>query len=699
MTKPFKITFCGDTSLGYYYLEKGKNRYSEAYDRLKNNPFSFFEGVAPLLEGSDEVIVNLETVLTKNPGKPIEGKEYPGCDDPDVTISVLKKLGVTAVTLANNHAMDFGEEKLVEMIDLLHANGIATIGAGRNIEEARKPYVVTVPESGQKVYILNGMRARKRYIEYGFFATKEKPGIASTNMASMKKIIKDIRKQDANGEVIVIPHWQGIDYNEVGEKQTAWCKGIITEGASAVVGHGSHKRDEVLVVDNKPIYLSIGNFVFNSPGRYAAKGVDPFSMVVSMDVLPKLNFNNYSILTDNKKTDFKVVPVNENLEFNSKEIARKEPDGLTIETWLSNASVESNYDYHGSVNALCSGFDSAFNDYRKNLFFVVLDTAWPARFPPNQRGKSLSRILELAMKKNYSGFVINREAYELVKGKLKGQNIIVVDNVFSFMINVSKYSQESSGCCFLGITGSAGKSSTYSMMKEVISEYDKDSLLVSKGENRNLFRDVLSLKTKSFGYKYCLMEVAGSAFTYANDDFFVSPNVAIVTNITEAHGSYLGGTIDVAKTKSKLLRRLPNKSVVILNAEMDHLDIFLSEAKGQSVSTVLYGESVHADVHLKNYDFSTGIVEAKVFDKHVEYFLGAHGKHMALNSLAVVAAAYAMHIPIDVVKGVLRDFKPEGGRGQKKTYLLNGKKITVLDESYNANPLSMRVSLELIGNF
>ncbi|MGP9565916.1 CapA family protein [Halomonas sp. AOP5-B2-8] len=312
MTKPFKITFCGDTSLGYYYLEKSKNKYSEAYSRLQNDPFSFFEGVAPLLEDSDEVIINLETVLTNNPGAPIEGKEYPGFDDPDVTIEVLKKLGTTAVTLANNHAMDFGEDKLIEMIDLLHANGIATIGAGRNIYEARKPYIITVPESGEKVYIFNCMRSGKRYREYGFFAEKEKPGIANTSLSAVKKQIQKIKEIDPKAIVVVCPHWQGVDYQEVDEIKKQWCRDVINAGADTIVAHGSHKKDEVEECSGKKIYFSIGNFVFNSPGRYASKGVRPFSSVVSVNLKQKkLEFLTKDIMSDNQLTNFNVAVVEE----------------------------------------------------------------------------------------------------------------------------------------------------------------------------------------------------------------------------------------------------------------------------------------------------------------------------------------------------------------------------------------------------
>lgn len=314
MDKPFTITFCGDTSLGYYYLDKSKSKYAEAYERLQKDPMSFFAGVRSVLEGSDEIIVNLETVLSHAPGQPIDGKEYPGCDDPDVTLRVLKELGVTAVTLANNHTMDFGPDKLLAMIELLQEHGIAVIGAGRNLEEARKPYHIAARTPGgiRNVYVFNGMRSSRRYTEYGFFASKDRPGIASTNLKAMSREIEKIKAIDPQSVVVVCPHWQGIDYQDTGEKHQEWCRAIIAAGADHVIAHGSHKADRVEAYQGGEILYSIGNFVFNSPGRYRSRGADPYGLV------PRLMLDGETangeidvtkIMTDNKASNFRVEPV------------------------------------------------------------------------------------------------------------------------------------------------------------------------------------------------------------------------------------------------------------------------------------------------------------------------------------------------------------------------------------------------------
>ena len=323
MAKPFKITFCGDTSLGYYYLEKGKNKYPEAYERLQNDPFSFFEGVAPLLEGSDEVIVNLETVLSHFPGEPIQGKEYPGCDDPDATLEVLERLGATAVTLANNHAMDFGPAPMMAMIAMLETRGVSIIGAGKNEEAASSPYIISKEKSGlsKNIYIFNAMRAGKRYREYGFFASANSPGTAKARAADLGPRISAVKKEDPEALVIVCPHWQGLDYKDIGEKVQEVARSYVDSGADYVVAHGTHKADSVEEYKNGKIFYSIGNFVFNSPGRYKSMGAEPESMVVSIviDEQGRATDEAERIYTDNRATGFLTVPVSDIARLNTVE--------------------------------------------------------------------------------------------------------------------------------------------------------------------------------------------------------------------------------------------------------------------------------------------------------------------------------------------------------------------------------------------
>ena len=160
MAKRFTITFAGDTSLGDWYL-KNPNRKNEL-DRLKLDPFSFFEGVQPLVKSSDYFILNLETVLSENPTVFNERKSYPNFDNPDRTLSVLNKLGVSAVSLANNHTMDFGSSVLMKTKNRLKKSGIESFGAGENLKKASKPLKIKIKgeKSNINVYVLTGKIGR-----------------------------------------------------------------------------------------------------------------------------------------------------------------------------------------------------------------------------------------------------------------------------------------------------------------------------------------------------------------------------------------------------------------------------------------------------------------------------------------------------------------------------------------------------------
>lgn len=697
MTKPFKITFCGDTSLGYYYLEKSKNKYPEAYERLQNDPFSFFEGVAPLLEGSDEVIINLETVLTHNPGEPIEGKEYPGFDNPDVTVEVLKKLGTTAVTLANNHAMDFGEDKLIEMIDLLHANGIATIGAGRNINEARKPYVITLPDSGKKVYILNGMRARKRYIEYGFFAEKDKPGIANTNIEAMKRAINKIRSQDETAKIIVVPHWQGVDYKNVNENHVKWCRDLIELGADAIVGHGTHKRGELIEAKDKPIYLSIGNFVFNSPGRYSALEAEPSSMVVSFEFSnDEVSHNHDLIFSDNKQSDFNVHLIKSyasNTGLNS-----KPGMDLNISGLMQKLLPKDGYEIKGNKEASFSGFDIALARYRKNVFYIIADQSCPKKILNRQKSIGIEKLIKKAISKGFDRFVAPREYSDAFKNFQEVESLVTVDNTWPFFLDASNYIRKNSGCKVFAVTGSAGKTSTCEMLKTVLRQWHGDDLYVAEGVNRNLFRDSISTLSRLNGYKAAVLEVSASN-QFKKNKFFISPDVAIFTALSEAHTEYLGSLNDIAKTKSTLFQNMPTNGRIVLNLDMPCSDIVHKIAQSSANEVITYGESVAANVRLLHHDLDKGIAEVSYFGEKVYFKTNLLAKHMLINAISVITALSEKGADWEAIAKELESFIPSKGRGAMHEIAFKEKKLTLVDESYNSNIASVKASLDSLSNY
>ncbi|SDJ27362.1 CapA family protein [Natribacillus halophilus] len=312
MSKPYTITFAGDTSLGEGYLSK-PNRKKEK-ERLDKDPFSFFKEVAPFVKQSDYFILNLETVLAENPSGFLEGKQYPNWDSPKRTIDILQKLNVNAVSLANNHTMDYGETTLIDTINELKSADITYFGAGQSHNEAITPAKIEVQGKSQtkNVYVLTGMKASRRYTEdYNFFAKREEAGVNSLNEDRLVRKISSIKEKDPDAIVIVSPHWQGKDYKWVNETEESRSRTFVEAGADFVIAHGTHMANHIEKYKSGIIAYSIGNFVFNSPGRYKKMQAPPYSFIVNLmisesetgwDIRPAF----YPIVTDNKKTDFRV---------------------------------------------------------------------------------------------------------------------------------------------------------------------------------------------------------------------------------------------------------------------------------------------------------------------------------------------------------------------------------------------------------
>ncbi len=312
--KKFILTFAGDTSLGDYYLYRRKDQ--THLDRLHRDPGSFFNAVQPLVQDSDYLILNLETVLADKPSDALPNKKYLNADNPQRTINILKQLGVKAVSLANNHSMDYGTETFQLTINHLKKAGLAVIGAGSNLDEAKKPLIIKLKgeNTTKNIYIYASLLASRRYHNYGFFAGDDDSGVNDFELESITAEIKKVRSEDPQAMIIIFPHWQGLDYKTVTPKVEAMSRKLALAGADYIIGHGTHNAGHIEKLKSGTIFYSIGNFVFNSPGRYRKMKALPYSLIVRLELeeqpqLWAVKEKYYPLFSDNKKSNFKPRPL------------------------------------------------------------------------------------------------------------------------------------------------------------------------------------------------------------------------------------------------------------------------------------------------------------------------------------------------------------------------------------------------------
>ncbi|PJF43204.1 MAG: hypothetical protein CUN50_01300 [Candidatus Thermofonsia Clade 1 bacterium] len=250
------IVFTGDLMLG---------RSLEEAARARNDPLFAFRRVAELLQSADLTVGNLECVMSAL-GTPAP-KRYPlRCAE---ALDALRWAGFDALSLANNHAMDFGSVALLDMRSRLNAAGIATFGAGENRRAARTPAVllrngvriaflgyVNVPQDGPPFFFRNDLTA----------ATDTSPGVAwaSADAEGVELIQADVRAARSLADVVIVLLHAGTEYarapNHV-QRQLAYA--AMDSGATAVIGAHPHVLQGLQRHKNGIIAYSLGNFAFD----------------------------------------------------------------------------------------------------------------------------------------------------------------------------------------------------------------------------------------------------------------------------------------------------------------------------------------------------------------------------------------------------------------------------------------------------
>lgn len=237
------LMFAGDVTLTDAYSDLIGSNHKWAFARMDE------------YRKVDVAMVNLESPLTRALN-PLPNKQFNFKSDPD-TVQVLQDGGIDIVNLANNHTMDYEAEGLDETLDTLKRAGITQVGAGRNVQEARRPQILDV--KGQRIAYLG-------YYSMDFqAATDNAPG---TNYADEARIAEDIQAiRNQVDWVIVNYHWG----QELADRPADWQIDLahftIDQGADVVVGHHPHVLQGAEIYKGRPIAYSLGNFIFGGNSR------------------------------------------------------------------------------------------------------------------------------------------------------------------------------------------------------------------------------------------------------------------------------------------------------------------------------------------------------------------------------------------------------------------------------------------------
>ena len=251
----------------------------------------------------------------------------------------------------------------------------------------------------------------------------------------------------------------------------------------------------------------------------------------------------------------------------------------------------------------------------------------------------------------------------------------------------------------IGVTGSVGKTGTKEALRLALSKDGETHASVASYNNQ--WGVPLSLARCPSSAQYAVFEMGmNHPGEIAPLSRLVRPHVAIVTTIAPVHLEFLGSLANIADAKAEIFLGVPSDGAAIINRDISQFAQLKERAHQAGITRVIsFGENAQADARLIKYALHArcSTVEAEILGTRFSYKIGAPGRHLVINSLAVLAAAEVVGADIALAALALADLQAAPGRGAPITIDLSGGSALLLDESYNANPASVEAALAVLG--
>ena len=277
--------------------------------------------------------------------------------------------------------------------------------------------------------------------------------------------------------------------------------------------------------------------------------------------------------------------------------------------------------------------------------------------------------------------------------------LLLVPDVLAGLVDLAQAARARSTARIAAVTGSVGKTGTKEALRLALSADGETH--ASAASYNNHWGVPLSLarmpQSAAFGVFELGMNHAGEITPLTR---LVRPHVAVITTIEPVHLEYFGSLEAIADAKAEIFAGIESGGAAVLNRDNGQFARLAEAARVAGVSRVVsFGEHDQADARLLKVslqpDCST--VRASILGSEITYKLGAPGRHVVLNSLAVLAAASLLGADLALAALALARLEPPAGRGARVTLTLPTGSALLIDESYNANPASMRAALALLG--
>jgi UDP-N-acetylmuramoyl-tripeptide--D-alanyl-D-alanine ligase len=278
--------------------------------------------------------------------------------------------------------------------------------------------------------------------------------------------------------------------------------------------------------------------------------------------------------------------------------------------------------------------------------------------------------------------------------------LLVVDDVLAGLVDLGRAARARLSAQVIAVTGSVGKTSTKEALRRVLGAQGETH--ASAASFNNHWGVPLSLARCPATARFAIFEIgmnhAGEIEPLVR---MVRPQVAVITTVEPVHLEFFAGIEAIADAKAEIFAGVEPGGAVVLNRDNSQFARLQRRAKKLGINSIVsFGADKKSDARLIDVSLHSACsaVHADILGHDVTYKLGMPGRHMAMNSLAVLAAASLAGADLALAALSLAQIEPAAGRGARRALEVANGEATLIDESYNANPASMAAALNVLGH-
>lgn len=307
------------------------------------------------------------------------------------------------------------------------------------------------------------------------------------------------------------------------------------------------------------------------------------------------------------------------------------------------------------------------------------------------------KFVHAALEKGAAGGVVSRDFAP--DPSIPERRLVRVADPLEALNALARVSRKRSGAKIAAVTGSVGKTGTKEMLRAMLATAGQ--VHASEKSYNNLWGVPLSLARMPASARFGVFEIgmnhAGEITPLTQ---LVRPNIAIITWVAPVHIEFFESTAAIADAKAEIFEGLEAGGIAVLPADNEHFGRLAAHAKRKGASVIAFGEGASAEARLIAFEpsGSGSRITARILGEEINFTLGVPGRHLANNAVAALVAAKLLGAELQAAASALAHFQAPEGRGRQQRFETSEGPVLLIDETYNANPASMRAALQVLGS-